>query len=273
MHPLDAVKHELENNALVTVSSEQSSIVVRLQLSESQQQGCVFIPMHWNDQFSSKAYVDALVGEKCDPISGQPEFKNTAVNISAFKASWYGFLISRRRLDLQHATYWVCSKGRRYWRYELAGNETEDNWPTFARNLLCTDARDVNWVEYFDAGVKRYRAGRIENNRLESCVFIGPDLALPERDWLAKLFASDQLEEKDRNSLLTGKPADAKEDAGKIICACFGIGINTIKNSICENKLTSAEEIGASLKAGTNCGSCVPELKKIIKECRYESKV
>ena len=84
---------------------------------------------------------------------------------------------------------------------------------------------------------------------------------------MAKLFESDQLEESDRISLLTGKPADPKADAGHVICACFGVGINTIKQAIIDNKLTTTEEIGELLKAGTNCGSCVPELKKIIQEC------
>jgi len=91
---------------------------------------------------------------------------------------------------------------------------------------------------------------------------------LPERDWLVKLFDSEKLEDNDRLSLLTGKPANPKADAGRIICACFGVGLNTIKQAITENKITTAEEVGEMLKAGTNCGSCVPELKKIIQDCK-----
>jgi NAD(P)H-nitrite reductase large subunit len=29
-------------------------------------------------------------------------------------------------------------------------------------------------------------------------------------------------------------------------------------------------QIGQQLKAGTNCGSCIPELKSILTEQRYE---
>jgi assimilatory nitrate reductase catalytic subunit len=30
--------------------------------------------------------------------------------------------------------------------------------------------------------------------------------------------------------------------------------------------LTEAAEIGTALKAGTNCGSCIPELKDILRD-------
>jgi len=63
--------------------------------------------------------------------------------------------------------------------------------------------------------------------------------------------------------LLSGKSADGLADAGPIVCACFGVGRNTICDSIASGARTAAE-IGAKLKAGTNCGSCIPELKGLI---------
>ncbi len=63
--------------------------------------------------------------------------------------------------------------------------------------------------------------------------------------------------------LLSGKSADGLADAGPIVCACFGVGRNTICDSIAAGART-ATEIGAQLKAGTNCGSCIPELKRLI---------
>jgi len=268
IHQHDAEKYSIAHKSLVEISSEKSSIIVRALVSNVQQQGSVFIPMHWNNQFASRAVVDSLVAANTDPYSGQPEFKFTAVKVKSYTPSWYGFLLSRRKLEIEHAEYWSLSRGKGLWRYELAGNEAAGDWASCARKLLCKESEDVNWVEYFDQAQQRYRGARIENDHLESCIFIGPDLNLPDRDWLAKLFESDQLEETDRISLLTGKPANPKEDAGKIVCACFGVGINTIKHAIVDNKLTTAEEIGECLKAGTNCGSCVPELKQIIKQCQ-----
>jgi assimilatory nitrate reductase catalytic subunit len=48
------------------------------------------------------------------------------------------------------------------------------------------------------------------------------------------------------------------------VCACFGVGLNTIVNAIESQQLTSVEQIGMALKAGTNCGSCQPELRQIL---------
>ena len=80
----------------------------------------------------------------------------------------------------------------------------------------------------------------------------------------ASLFAKDELTDDDRISLLTGKPPLAQKDMGKVVCACFGVRENTILENIQSQNLKTAEEIGKCLKAGTNCGSCVPELKGLL---------
>ena len=66
-----------------------------------------------------------------------------------------------------------------------------------------------------------------------------------------------------RRMLLSGKSADGLANAGPIVCACFGVGRGTICETIAAGARTAAE-IGAKLKAGTNCGSCIPELKRLI---------
>ena len=266
LHAEDAARHGLQQGALVQVSSEWGEVVVRARVSEAQRPGSVFIPIHWNQQFSSLASVDQLVSPVTDPVSGQPEFKFTPVRIAPFAAHWHGFILSRRRLALRHSRYWACSRGKGLWRYEIAGTERSKDWAATARELLCTDSVQVEWIEFADRAAPRYRAARMEGGRLESCLFIGPDIRLPERDWLATLFEHPALDEQDRRSLLTGKPASGQHDVGRIVCACFGIGRNTLVDAIQNKGCTTTEAIGACLKAGTNCGSCVPELKELIAE-------
>ncbi len=67
---------------------------------------------------------------------------------------------------------------------------------------------------------------------------------------------------------LSPKPVIGGEDRGAMICACFAVGATTIRRAIASGNATNAEEIGALLKAGTNYGSCVPEIKQIIEEMR-----
>ena len=71
------------------------------------------------------------------------------------------------------------------------------------------------------------------------------------------------LTDHQRRMLLSGKSADGQANCGSIVCACFGVGRTTICDAIAAGA-RSAADVGAKLKAGTNCGSCIPELKRLI---------
>ncbi|MGR8932258.1 MAG: (2Fe-2S)-binding protein, partial [Gammaproteobacteria bacterium] len=99
---------------------------------------------------------------------------------------------------------------------------------------------------------------------LDSVLFVAPDHHLPERGWLAGLFGKSCLNDQDRKALLTGSPPPGVEDVGAIVCACFDVGEKTIQTAIRAQGLKSAQEVGRCLKAGTNCGSCLPEIKALL---------
>jgi assimilatory nitrate reductase catalytic subunit len=50
-----------------------------------------------------------------------------------------------------------------------------------------------------------------------------------------------------------------------MVCACFQVSAERIQAVIASGEATSVEAIGALLKAGTNCGSCLPELKGFLR--------
>jgi len=268
LHPKDAKKYNIIKDDLVSVVSAWGDVTVRAIVTEDIPMGMVFSSMHWNDQYASNALIDSVVNPACDPISGQPEFKHTPVSILPIKKAWYGFLLSRRQLDLSTQDYWNLNKGNGLWRYEIAGNETPKVWSDNARNLLCANEDKVSWMEYFDQSAQTYRAARLVGDKLESCIFISPNPHLPSRDWLMALFAKTSLADKEKMFLLSGRSNDASEDAGANICACFGVGKNTIVKAIKEKNINTVEDIGKSLQAGTNCGSCIPELTALLKEAK-----
>ncbi|TAN47815.1 MAG: nitrate reductase, partial [Methylococcaceae bacterium] len=161
--------------------------------------------------------------------------------------------------------YCVQSLAKNHWRYELAGETPPADWQQQARQWLAADADSREWLDFLDTGTGRYRAAVLSDGRLESCLFIAPNHELPPREWLAALFEQEPLSDQARQSLLVGKPASHSDDKGKVVCACFNIGQNTLKRAITEQKLSSVEQIGRVLKAGSNCGSCIPELRQLLR--------
>lgn len=269
LHPDDAARHGIADGALMEVASRQGTAVVRARITIDQRPGSLFIPIHWSLQFASLTSVDRLVGAHTDPLSGQPEFKYTPVRIAPYAAAWHGFLIMRRRLAQAPAPYWACARGRDCWRYELAGDAAPADWAAQARALLSggSDGRKGEWLEFSDHPAGRYRAARLADGRLEGCLFVGPDIDLPSRDWLMWLFAAGPLAAAQRACLLSGRPPDGGTDGGRTVCACFNVGRDTLLDAIRRHGLDSVEALGAKLGAGTNCGSCVPELRALLAEC------
>lgn len=261
VHPQDAMQWQIEDNALARIESEWGSMLARVQLSSAQRLGSVFIPMHWNEQFAARSCVDTIVNPVVDSISGQPESKHTPVKIEAYQPEWYGFILSRVPLVLAQSHYWVRIKGEQFWRYELAGEDKIADYTTWAQSQLGADGE---WLEFSDSGAQRYRAGNVVDNTLQSVVFVGPSHELPTRTWLSQLFSEDALSDESRMNLLAGSLGGDQPDVGALVCACFGVGENTIKDAITCGKAKSVEELGKLLKAGTNCGSCIPELKKFL---------
>lgn len=266
LHPDDAASLQISDESLMHIFSRWGEVVVRTRISDAQQRGSVFVPMHWSGQFASKGRIDSVVNPANDPVSGQPELKHTPVRITPYRPAWHGFLLSRRALPLDDVDYWVRATGDGFYRYEIAGEQANGQWGAWARALLCESNDDVNWVEYQDVAARRYRGVRMVKNRVESCLFIAPNGQLPSRSWLAGLFKQDSLSTQERTNLLTGAPPLGQVDAGRIVCACFSVGINTITSAIKDQHLLSTEDIGAALQAGTNCGSCVPELRRLIEK-------
>lgn len=122
-----------------------------------------------------------------------------------------------------------------------------------------------NWIEYRDAAMGRYRAACIQAGRLEAVFFIAPDQRLPEREWLDSLFSQTVIDPADLAGLLTARPPKGSAaNTGRTVSACFSVGEKTILNAIQEQGLESVEAVGACLKAGTGCGSCVPEIRRLV---------
>ncbi len=261
IHPEDAKKWHVVDGDLAQIESEWGSVLSRVDVTINQKKGSVFIPMHWNEQYAARSCVDTVVNPVVDSISGQPESKHTPVHIQPYSPKWYGFILSREQLSIDDAHYWVRIKGEQFWRYEIAGEKTLSSPLDWAQSIM---GKKGEWLDFNDTGSGIFRAGQVINNILDSVIFIAPTVDLPARSWLSQLFSEDTLSDESRMALLAGKAGADVPDIGPIVCACFGVGENTINETIHCGAAKTAEQLGEQLKAGTNCGSCIPELKKLI---------
>jgi assimilatory nitrate reductase catalytic subunit len=266
MHAQDALLSGVRIGEFVRVSTSWGSMVARLTCSGEMPRRMIFVPIHWSNALCAGGRVGALMSPSVDPLSGEPEFKHTPARVAPHVVAWQGFLLTRRPREVQEATWWSLAQGVDSLRYELAGNRVFGDWSPWARRLLDAVSPDADWLEYVDRGTGVYRAAHVVNERIEACIFISPRPDLPSRDWVSSLFAKQELEDADRAAVLTGQPRGPRCDPGPTICACFGIGRNTICAAIRDFDLRSPRQIGQRLRAGTNCGSCVPELKSILNE-------
>ena len=197
-----------------------------------------------------------------DPISGEPEFKHTPARVEPFVVNWYGFALTRGSLAVADLSWWSCAEGGRFRRYEIAGRSVPHSWATWARSLLQTES-PADWIDYEDTNTGTYRAACLRNDRLEACLFVAPQPLVVSRSWLATLFDKPRLAPSERARILSNRPQDRSLDPGVTVCACFSVGRNTIAAAIAAG-CHDLPSLGRRLKAGTNCGSCVPELRGLI---------
>jgi assimilatory nitrate reductase catalytic subunit len=126
-------------------------------------------------------------------------------------------------------------------------------------------------LAYADPRRGAFRYAGIVEGRLEACLMLARRSAeLPARDALADALGSE-ISAAARLALLAGRVAGPVDDPGRTICACFAVGLRTLRRAIVERRLASVAEIGRALRAGTNCGSCIPELAGILRRVEVES--
>jgi bacterioferritin-associated ferredoxin len=133
-------------------------------------------------------------------------------------------------------------------------------WRDPAQNLFAA----AELAELMDEPRGLYRIAAFANDRQAGCLFIGPMDAPPPWDAVKTLLETQAPIGPDRRALLSGETGVFVDHQGPLLCACFGVGFNAIRAVLAEGAVASVAEIGRALGVGTNCGSCRPELKRIV---------
>ncbi|CTQ51480.1 nitrate reductase [Jannaschia donghaensis] len=255
VHPDDAAALGIAPATLVAVTSPSGRCVLRASITDRVVRGQVFAPMHWTAQTAPTGRVDALVASAVDPLSGQPESKAAVVALASFEAGWFGFAVSANALNADSA-YWARSKVTGGWRAEMAGTQIPDDWEAEARRLF--DLPETACQSISDASSGTARLAFSEGGLLVAALFVSRVPVALSRDHLAAQLGQPL------DVPLAGRPGAARPDPGPMLCACMGVGRNTILAAIASGEAATVAEVGACTTAGTNCGSCRPEIADIL---------
>jgi assimilatory nitrate reductase catalytic subunit len=108
----------------------------------------------------------------------------------------------------------------------------------------------------------------IFDGALEACLFLARDVSsLPNEAAVISMLGAP-VPDAARSKILAGRTYDTIAAEGPKVCACFGVSRDAIRHAVATHQLGSVQQIGALLRAGSNCGSCVPELEEILRNVR-----
>lgn len=146
IHPADAEKEEIRTGDPVIIRNERGEVRVTAQLTTDIKKGVVFLPMHWGRVLNrSFARANNLTATRVDPISKEPDFKFSAVQVKKFEKpseriviigsdiACYRFLCSYRALNTRDEITVLCNRTSGFndaaqWADHLRGNGKSGDW-------------------------------------------------------------------------------------------------------------------------------------------------
>jgi assimilatory nitrate reductase catalytic subunit len=258
----DAERLGLEHAGLAEVAGPMGRSILRVMVSERVAAGQAFQPIHWSGLHAAEAIANSATARRVDPISGQPAFKLSPVRIRRFDAQWFAFGVSVQRPDL-HYPYWARSTLQRGYAFECAGSDSSQDWLGRISSVLGADPAQSDLAVTEDRSSGLFNAALFCDGVLTGAMFVSAKPVEVSRAWLSSQLGSAAA---NRQQILAGRPASAADDQGPPVCVCMGVG----RLKILEVAATGMAfaQICSTTGAGTNCGSCRPEIMKIAADAR-----
>jgi assimilatory nitrate reductase catalytic subunit len=267
IHPDDAAPLGVTDDALTRIVTRQGEAVALARVTDRQRRGAIFVPMHWTDAYAPAGRANALVAARVDPRSGQPEFKHTPARVRPYRETWRGFLLARKHVEAPEGLDLV-------WRripqadcqlHEFAGRGDECERADLCAALL--PLRSADTLSFEDTATGTVRVACVEGGRLQKVLFATTVATLPPRAWLVELFGAPQLTVADRAALLVGRPPGRALETGPVVCACRGVRLQRIEAAIAGGA-DDVDQVSEATGAGAACGSCRPEIARLLAGAR-----
>lgn len=258
IHPEDAARHSIIHGDLTLVRSVHGEAILRAVVTERVTKGQMFTPMHWTRQTARGAVINSLIAPVTDPYSGQPALKRGYVTVSLYKAKWYGFMACAAQPDAQ-TPYAAFARTATGWQVEMASLKTPDDWTVEAKHLAQLPEAEASVL--MDETTGTVRVALYDNEIVQAVFYSAREPVVLSRS-AAIAHVGTQTPPL---AALAGRMGQDQPDPGAIVCACFNVGQNTLIAAI-EGGAQSVPALGAATCAGTNCGSCKPELARLVSQ-------
>ena len=262
IHPGDASTLGIPDASLVRVSNQRGTVVLRALITPRQRKGAVFVPMHWSDQNAANARIDKLIAPVVDPVSGQPALKAGQVSVGPFKPALYGFAVAANEPLPTGLPYFAKALTRGGWRLEFAFDILHEMMEIKLRRMLQV-GETAELLAYQDNALGQQRFAFFEENHLAAAAFLSPETVAVSREAVTAQLTQMFPNRPSRFGVIATRPRADMPDPGPQICACFSVGSNQISAAI-KAGCSSVEDVGKATSAGTNCGSCKAEIRRIV---------
>ena len=274
MHRSDMERRQLQSGDIVRISSRRGSLVARVKDSDEMMPAQTFFPMHWGSQQMNGAGSNALTTGAFDPISKQPELKHAAVKVEKLDLPWRMVLMRRggetlkllQALQpmLQRFDYASCGLyGRDDGMVVLRAAHAEPVAQALVDELdtLLGLTEDTPCLTYRDPGRGISKRVVVEEGRVTGVRLVGETLAA---EWLKEVMTKEDFPDEVRLWALApvSAPPTGKRGRGRIICSCLDVSENEINALLSEG--ADFATLQTKLRCGTECGSCVPELRRLV---------
>ncbi|WP_247256107.1 nitrate reductase [Pseudomonas moorei] len=274
LHPQELRQHDLQPGDLVSLKSRRGEVIVPVSSDDNVRPGQAFLPMHWGDRFL-KGGVNSLTLPDFDPVSKQPELKHSGVRLEPVQLPWRLFALIEGDVQQHFETLRTLCEAFSYASLSLAGRErpalliraasASAADPSLLREIdQCLGLHDGTVLAYDDPQRSIGKRVRIDNGRITAIRLAGETLA---QHWLQNLWLEGRADEQLRRWLLaplsTPPGHAATSVAGnKTLCNCKNVSQSAVCAGITRG--LDLQGLKEQLGCGTQCGSCVPEIKRLL---------
>lgn len=259
MSALSASHLGIKQGSLVRVENadNKSSMVARLALDDGLTFKQLFVSMHWAGQFGGKSQVNVVVSRSFDPHSGQPAFKSSSVTVKPVEVKTYGLYLGSE-FHPEELLY-----------HSFQAEKHVGVWRFASDTVLNKQALKVS-----SKSIVSQQSRRVTLDLEDGWIAVDYDLLGEEQIIRSILIASKKPVEVEYSKLvdLVGRHLTfstlldiaTTNEKSELVCSCFRVTDKAIIRSLEEGECHSLSQVQAKLKCGTNCGSCLPQLKNLV---------